>query len=178
MAIKKILVVYFSRTGHTQAIAAEISNKLGSDIQEIKAVKPYSAGFFGFQKALLDATFKRTPDINVIPTNLSKYDLVIIGSPVWGGSVSAPVRSFLEKHKTQVKDLAFFTTQGGSINRDKILKQIFDACGKSSVGFMNLSEKDIKNEEYKKRIETFIKELGIIETPLKKYPESYIGPQL
>jgi flavodoxin len=178
MAIKKILVVYFSRTGHTQMIAEEISKKLGSDTQEIKAIKPYSTGFFGFQKALLDATFKRTPDINVIPTNLSKYDLIIIGSPVWGGSLSAPVRSFLAKYKTQVKDLAFFTTQGGTIDREKILKQIFEASGKSSVGFMSLSEKEIKNEEYKKRIQTFIKELGIVETPLKKYPESYIGPQL
>ena len=40
-----MLVLYYSQTGNTKAVAVEIANKLGADIEEITMVEPYDPDF-------------------------------------------------------------------------------------------------------------------------------------
>ena len=41
----KALVVYYSQTSNTKTVAEEIANRLGADIKEIQAMKPYDGDF-------------------------------------------------------------------------------------------------------------------------------------
>lgn len=44
------------------------------------------------------------------------YDVVVLGTPVWGGTMSSPTRTYIETNKSKFNRVAFFCTQGGSDN--------------------------------------------------------------
>lgn len=77
------LVVYFSYTNHTKEIANRIKKKLNCDILEIKTVIPYSEDY---NKVVDDEqnseASNHLPEIQNIGIDLSKYDEIILGTPV------------------------------------------------------------------------------------------------
>jgi len=93
----KTLVVYYSRTGHTKALAQEIGTKLGAEIDEIADKKPRK-GVIGWLGAGKDATSGKPTEIE-FGKDASAYDLVVAGTPVWGGSMAPAIRSYLTKNK-------------------------------------------------------------------------------
>ena len=123
---KKILVVYFSRTGeeynvgritkgNTAIVADFIAQKLGADTFEIKAETPYPDGY-----EECTALAKRELEENVRPkfvanvSNLAQYDTVFVGFPVWWGAVPRVVMTFLEANDFSGKTIIPFCTHGGS----------------------------------------------------------------
>lgn len=163
----KILVVYFSRSGETKILAREISQKLNCVLEEIKPLKPYS-GFLGFQRAMLQAMFKRTPDIRPLQNNIADYDLVILGSPVWNGSLSGPTRSFIAKHKNDLKNVAFFATQGGKYGQKNIFEQMKKSSGKTPLAILSVNDKEISSGAYKNSISTFVSKLNLQNPKIEK----------
>ena len=159
MRAEKILVVYFSQSGHTKKLAKEISRNLKCDIEEIKTTSSYG-GFLGYQRALLQSILKLKPKIKSIRHNLENYDLVIIGGPVWAGSISSPVRSFLSHNKKKLNDVAFFLTRGGPFEKSNLFDQMEQALGKNSLATLSVSDKELDNGKFKKNITTFMSELG------------------
>ena len=94
MGRPKILVVYYSRSGITHKIAEALCEALTCDGEEI--VEDGSrAGFFGYMRSLVEARQKRPSVIAAAKRDPSSYDLVVVGTPVWGWSVSSPVRAYL-----------------------------------------------------------------------------------
>ena len=94
----KILVAYFSQTGNTKKVARQIARKLGADMDEIKEKgkndkKP--------GKDVQEITYKKDP---------SKYDMVVIGSPVWAFRPPPVTRKYLSENK--FRKTAFFCTYG------------------------------------------------------------------
>jgi flavodoxin len=173
---KKILVVYFSRTGNSKKVAMEIGRQLVCDVLEIKSSPGYPKGFWGYQRALLHAAFKRIPSIQIESSNITKYDLVVVGGPMWGSSLSSPVRGFLSTYRGQLKDVAFFVTQGGNFARDKIKKQMSDVCGKSPGAFLAIAEQDMRDGSYAVKVSSFIDQLDLkAKKPIgqKRPPESF-----
>ncbi|MDO9183262.1 MAG: flavodoxin, partial [Bacteriovorax sp.] len=97
----KILVLYFSNSGYTKKLANEISQNLMADLEEIKTSVSYT-GFLGYQRALLHSIFKKEPKINGLHHQLTDYDIVIVGSPVWAATVASPINSFLKNNKENI----------------------------------------------------------------------------
>jgi len=102
----KILVSFYSRSGNTKKVAKSISKKLNGEMDEISDKKKRSGplGFIGGGK---DALKKNLTEIDN-KKNPSEYDLVVIGTPVWAGTVTPAIRTYLSKNK--FKKLAFFCT--------------------------------------------------------------------
>jgi flavodoxin len=113
MAGPRILVVYYSRSGTTRKIAEAVSEALNCDLDEIVEAKS-RAGFFGYMRSLVEARQKRPSVIAPAKRDASSYDLVVIGTPVWGWSVSSPVRAYLMANRDQLPEVAFFCTLGGA----------------------------------------------------------------
>ena len=78
------LIVYFSYTNNTRMIANKIKEKLVCDILEVKTVIPYSRDY---ETVVNDEQNSEAsnylPEIQKIDVDLSKYDEIIIGTPVW-----------------------------------------------------------------------------------------------
>ncbi len=109
----RILVVYFSRTGHTKQIAERLASTLGADLEAISD-QTNRSGLLGYLRSGLEAFSRRVIDIGTSVHDPSSYDLVIVGTPIWNMALSSPVRSYLRRHGQQLRATAFFCTCGGS----------------------------------------------------------------
>lgn len=113
---KKPLIVYFSFTGNTRAVAKEIQKSTGGDLFEVQPVKPYPDDYTKrTEVAKKEQQDNARPALKVtkIP-NLAKYDTIILGTPCWWGDLPMPVFTLLETNDLAGKTVAQFMTHGGS----------------------------------------------------------------
>lgn len=94
-------VVYYSYTGHTKMIAESIQKKTGCDILEIKPVVPYSTDY----QTVVDEeqnneSAGKTPQIEKIDKDLSNYEEIIVGSPVWWYTISVKLPRYSNDTKS------------------------------------------------------------------------------
>lgn len=152
---KKILVVYYSRSGNTEVVAEQISGILGADIEKIIDKKEKS-GFLFFISATLDSLFKKTPKIDNIKNDPSKYDLVVVGTPVWFYTMTPTVRTYLTDNKDKFKKVAFFTIADAT-KPEKPVKKMEKVIGKKCAGFTGFDKHQIVDKKiYNKKLTEFI----------------------
>lgn len=118
----KTLVLYYSQTGTTKAVAEEIQRLLGCDIDSIIAVNPYN-GDYGQTIARWMQESKDSVKTELKPLNvdLEDYDTIFLGFPIWGGTYALPMASFLADNKLEGKRVVTFATFGsGGIEKATI----------------------------------------------------------
>jgi flavodoxin len=108
----KCLVVFYSKSGHTAKVGRALAEALGADVQEIRSRRKYR-GPWGFMAGAYQAARGKTPRLEKISHDPEGYDVVVIGTPVWAGTMAPPVRSFLHVHGEKIRNAAFFLTAGG-----------------------------------------------------------------
>jgi len=110
---KKILITYYSETGHTRKIAEYIGDKTDA-VVEVVETGYFAKGFLAYLKRGWLSYRKRNIPINAPGHDPSEFDLLIVGAPVWAGHVACPIRSYLATYKGQLPEVAFYVTMGGS----------------------------------------------------------------
>ena len=111
----KPLVVYWtwSDTHNTKIVAEMIQQKTGADIALIEMVTPYPSDFGGAAQAgQRDKAQPKAPAIKDIGVDVSKYDPIFVGTPIWFSSFAPPVRTFLQSYDLKGKNVALFCTHG------------------------------------------------------------------
>ena len=74
---KKVLVLYYSQTSNTKAIAQELAAKLGADTEEIVPVQAYDGDFNAtIARCMKEKEDSIMPELNPIKANLSQYDVI------------------------------------------------------------------------------------------------------
>ena len=114
----KVAVVYFSwKGGNTRFAAETIAKKAGADLFRIEAEKPYDSNF---QKCCDEAKpecqgKKMRPIKPIEGLDLSKYDVVFVGTPNWWGTMAPPVRTWTTQNLAALKgkSVCVFQTNGG-----------------------------------------------------------------
>lgn len=157
--MQKVLVVYFSRTGYTKRIAEEIAARCRGDLEAIEDVRGRN-GILGYLRSAREAYKKLSIEIRAAAKTPGDYDLVIVGTPVWAGNVSSPVRAYLNAHRNELRQIAFFCTQGGS-GGDKVLGDMADLCGRKPLASLALSDGDIKRDRYADKLTGFLRGLAL-----------------
>ncbi len=129
---KKILTVYYSNGGNTKNVAQNLNSIVGGDIKEIQLIENYPNNIFKMSK-LIRKHIKvgYLPQINNI--DISSYDIVFVGSPIWNLSVSLPAKSFLKNNNFENKTIIPFFTYSGGANRAKIVNEIKDLTNTNDV---------------------------------------------
>ena len=113
------LVTYFSASGVTKAIAEQIKEELGADIYEIKPLEPYTKADLNwmnpFSRSSKEMKNKSSrPEIIEDGIDLSKYDTIFVGFPIWWGIAPTIINTFVEKYDFTGKTIYPFATSGGS----------------------------------------------------------------
>lgn len=158
----KILVVFYSRTGKTRQAATDIAADLGADSEEIIDQKNRK-GLFGFLSGGRDAMKKNLTDIRPLSKDPAQYDLVIVGSPVWGGNLTPAVRTFLAWHTDKLRKFAFFITSDDT-DPSLVAESAAQAAGKEPVAVTGWNTQDLKTKlTYKEKLALFTNHIrGII----------------
>jgi flavodoxin len=138
---KNILVVYYSRSGHTETVAKELAALLNADLEPIRE-KEGREGLAGYVRSALEALLGMHPMIERSRHRPQDYDLVVLGTPIWFWNMSSPVRSFLRRHRTHCRQVALFSTMGGS-GADKAHSDMARRLGQKAVATLALTERDV-----------------------------------
>ena len=109
----KVLVVYHSRTGHTQRLAQQLAQALGAELATIEEQRP-AQGALGWLRTRLQAALGHEPPIRPPRRSPEGYDLVLVGTPVLGWRLAPPVRSFARAWRGRLPEVAFFATSNGA----------------------------------------------------------------
>jgi flavodoxin len=130
---KKVLIVYYSRSGNTREIANQIHRSAGGDIFEIQVVKPYPEDYEEVKKiAMQEQQSGVKPALKAKLTNFGSYDVIFAGTPIWWGTIAAPVKSFLSEYDFSGKTIVPFTTHGGS-GLGRSVADISKLCPKATI---------------------------------------------
>ena len=114
----KVLVVYFSRSGNTELLAQEIAGYYQAPLLPLKAVA-YPLGAQGLFNAVLDAQEKNAV-ISPEAVDLSAYDTLFIGAPIWRYSPAPPVWQFIESNNLTHKNVVLFSTFNSGFKQEYI----------------------------------------------------------
>ena len=107
-----ILVLYYSFSGHTRAVAAALAKELGADLREIDC--PAYRRWYGPLAMLWDITTRHRPRVVPIGSPGTYYDLIVVGGPVWAAQAAPPVMSVLNDCGKHFRRTAFYVTCGGT----------------------------------------------------------------
>ena len=117
----KILVVYYSATGSTKAVADTIADTTGADLFEITPVVPYTSDDLNWTNDNSrvsvehnDESKRDVPLTKTTPDNWADYDTVFIGYPIWWGIAAWPVNNFVEGNDFTGKTVIPFCTSSSS----------------------------------------------------------------
>ena len=117
--MSKKLVAYFSATGITKKVATRLAEYVGADLFEIVPEVPYTAADLDWTNKnsrssieMNDKSFR--PAIAGKVEDISKYDVVYVGFPIWWYVAPTIINTFLECHDLSGKAVILFATSGGS----------------------------------------------------------------
>lgn len=117
----KVLVVYYSATGNTKAVAESIADATGGDTFEIEPKEPYTNDDLNWtddnsrvskehdDESLRDVELKTTT-----VKNWESYDTVFIGYPIWWYVAAWPVNTFVKNNDFSGKTVIPFCTSASS----------------------------------------------------------------
>lgn len=109
----KALVLYYSQTGNTQAVAELIASITGADIEVIVPVVPYDGDYAAtIERAGNELFGKNFPEVQPVVTDIAKYDVIFLGFPVWYGTYAPPVETVLNTLDLAGKKIIPFCTFG------------------------------------------------------------------
>ena len=156
-----ILVVYFSTDDTIRAAAFTIADELSADLFEIQPVEPYTADDVNYHNSQSRTSIEQNdpqarPAIASLPEDLSRYDTIILGYPIWWGQAPRILYTFMESVDLTGKTIIPFCTSGSSgvgssaFNLQKL-------TGESTVW---LEAKRISNGSSAEEIRAWAKSLG------------------
>ncbi|MDY4193540.1 MAG: flavodoxin [Bariatricus sp.] len=115
----KTLVAYFSASGVTKKSAEKLAAAAKADIYEIKPAVPYTKADLNWMDKksrssveMGDKSFR--PEIVKDDLDLSQYDTILVGFPIWWYVAPTIINTFLESYDFSDKKIVLFATSGGS----------------------------------------------------------------
>lgn len=111
---KKPLIAYFSQSGHTKAVAADIQALTGGELLEIVPEQAYPDDYqklVDLAKAQQNANER--PAVKTRIENPDQYNVIFLGFPNWWSSMPMPVYTFIEQNHLNGKTIIPFCTHGG-----------------------------------------------------------------
>ena len=130
--MSKIAVVFYSFSGNTRTIAEEIAGRFHADLAEIKTVKPYKGDYNAVvDQGKREADSGYCPQISTLPLNISEYDIVFLGTPVWWYTMAPAMLTFVSRNDFSGKKVIPFATNAGWLG--KTLKNFEKHCSGAKI---------------------------------------------
>lgn len=119
LIMSKRLVAYFSASGVTERVAKDLAEAAGADLYEIKPKVPYTNADLNWNNSnsrssveMRDKTSR--PELADKSANISGYDVIFLGFPIWWYVAPTIINTFLESYDFAGKTIILFATSGGS----------------------------------------------------------------
>lgn len=159
----KVLVVYFSHGGNTQKLAKEISDQVGGDFRRIEPVNAYPEGDELYDYTEQEQADDARPEIQDLNIDMSKYDTVFIGYPIWWYTYPQVILTFFDNYDLTGKTIAPFVTHGGSgmSGTEDDMREYLSDKDVTVLDGLAVSRNDIE-EDQSQTVTNWLEELGFI----------------
>lgn len=128
-----VLIAYFSWSGNTAEMAAQIQEQTGGDLFEIVPVEPYPTNYDECgEVALAERDSNARPEIQNLPESIDQYDTIFIGYPIWWHTAPMIIGTFLESYDLSGVDVYPFT-QSASMDTEQF-DQSMDFVRQAAAG--------------------------------------------
>jgi len=114
LGVKKVLIVYLSRTKNTKAVAEIIQQQTGGKLVPLELATPYPENY----RQTVDQVVHENetgylPPLKTTIDSIGQYNIVFIGFPTWDMKMPPPMKSFLHKYDLGGKTVVPFNTNAG-----------------------------------------------------------------
>ena len=155
----KILVAYFSATGVTARATQKVAEATGGEVYAITPAKPYTDADLDWRDKQSRSSVemndpKARPALGGERLDVSEYDIVFIGYPIWWNQAPRLINTFIESHNLKGKAVIPFATSGGSTIAGSA------ATLKRSYPALEWKEGRLLNRADEKTLRTWIERLG------------------
>ena len=128
----KSLIAYYSYGGNTKRIAEIVHKEIGGDILRIETAKPYAGSYNDVvDQGQREVNAGFCPELKPLNVDLSQYDTIVLGSPVWWYTFAPAMHSFLQQADLAGKTVYPFATNGGWLGHT--LQDFEKACKGAAV---------------------------------------------
>ena len=166
----KVLVLYYSQNSTTEAVAQEISNRLGADIEKIVPVTPYDGTY---QETIERSRKEREegvlPELQPLKSDIQSYDVIFLGYPIWYGTYAVPMASLLNTVDFTGKKVVPFCTFGSG-GLDASVRDLKEKQPGAEV-LPGYGVRAARIEAAPAEIDRFLKQGGFIEGGVEEYEE-------
>ena len=175
----KMLVLYYSQTSNTKAVAQEIAKRIGADVEEVIAVPPYDEDFQAtIDRCLKDREQGLAPEIKPICSDIAKYDVVFLGYPIWFGTYAPPMATLLTKVDLSGKKIVPFCTFGSG-GLESSVKDLAEAVPEAEI-LSGYGVRAARMEAMPAEVDQFLKAGGFVEgeyVQLEAFPEQHAATE-
>lgn len=145
------LVAYFSATGTTAKVAETLADAIGADIYEIEPEIPYTEADLNWRDANSRSSVEMNdphsrPAIAGKRDNMSDYDTIFVGFPIWWYVAPTIINTFLESYDTAGKTIIPFATSGGS-GMGKTNEKLLPSCTGAKLVEGRVFKSFVSNDE-------------------------------
>ena len=115
---ERVLTLFFSCTGNTHTLAEKIHIAAGGDMAEIIPAEPYTSADLNYNnsscRANQELNSDARPAIRPLEVDVTQYDVILLGYPIWWGQCPPVVRTFLDSYDLSGKTIMPFCTSGST----------------------------------------------------------------
>ncbi|MBU4304697.1 MAG: flavodoxin family protein [Candidatus Omnitrophica bacterium] len=151
--MNKALIVFYSFSGNTQKVADALKQELSAsyevNMQRLEAVDE-SASFFG---QCVRAFMKKEAGIKEenISFDVSGFDLVVLGTPVWAFGMAPAMRTYISKCRgISGKKVIIFSTYGSGAGKDKCVREmasLLEKKGAAKINSLLIQQANVNNRQ-------------------------------
>ena len=167
----KTLILYYSQTGTTETVAQELQRNLNADMEIIRLENPYTGTYdelverVGEERA--NGVLPRLLPLNV---DLSDYDTIFLGYPIWYGTYAMPIASLVKEYNFEGTKIITFCTFGSG-GLESAIKDLKVALPKAEIAENGFGIRTARIGAIVKELNRFLVENNYIEGNIEVLPD-------
>lgn len=166
----KQLILYYSQTGATRTVAQELQKMLDADIEAIELESPYSGTYAEtIERVGKERKSGNLPKLTPLKADLSKYDVIYLGYPIWFGTYALPIASLVKEHQLEGKKIVPFCTFGSG-GLEPAIADLKKALPKAQIAEVGFGIRNARVASVAKELNRFLIENNYMEGSVEALP--------
>ena len=164
------LILYYSQTGATEKVAQELQKVLGAEMEAIELENPYTGTYAEtIERVGKERETGNLPKLKPLKADLSKYDVIFLGYPIWFGTYALPISSLVKEYDFEGKKIVTFCTFGSG-GLEPAIQDLKKALPKTEIAETGFGIRNARIGATAKELNRFLVENNYVEGSVEALP--------